>query len=174
MKKVLFGFLLALVFCFLILNTFTAPTNNELNKKCSENSLPPGADISWGNTEFTCPKPTSTPTVIYKYLIETSLSICDTPENFGNVTNDKWLALNVFGSVSEWRYESGNWVYTFVPYDEEIIGGAGIRHEYMDGFRYPGFGVYKLYLYEGGTQIISNYGDGYYWVHFTKLELSCE
>jgi len=163
-----------LVAALLFSSWLGAPRTSEVAAFCVEQSKLPGDLVVVGSSTYTCPHPSPTPTVVYKVLLESSLSICDTPDTFGSVTNDKWLEMNVMGPASSWRFDGGKWVYTFVPYEEEVGFSGSVLREYRDGFTYPGFGVYKLYLYGGGSQVVSDYGSGYYYVHFTKLELTCK
>jgi len=85
-----------------------------------------------------------------------------------DVSNAVWLAENIGGYASEWRYEDEKWVY---EYDYHTHGGY---QKWADWFEYPDFGTFVVYLYAGGSIIVDkNNPRVLFTERFTKLEFYC-
>ena len=137
----------------------------DVSEQCQKEGRYPGQIVVTADIEYVCPMPEATPTVLYFHL--SPESICDKPESWQDPRNSIWLDLNVLGPASSWKYEDGLWVYTFVRIQGDYM-------KWVDGFRYPGFGVFKVYLYVGGVKLVKSGDDFPERLDFTKLELSCQ
>jgi hypothetical protein len=155
--------------------TQSAPSVANVSSQCVNEHRQSGQTVALAGTEYVCPSPSPTPKPVENVtntLLDTTESLCKENGNiWQNPSNAEWLAQNVVSPVTSWKYEDGQWVYTYVPEFITLTFG-GYTQKYAESFMYPRFGVFTVSLYEGGTTMISQPNQST-WLNFTKLELSC-
>lgn len=88
----------------------SAPSMTDVSSQCQKENRQPGQTVVLEGVEYVCPLPPPTPTPLVNvanYLLQTAESLCrENGETWQDPSNADWLAVNVVGPASSWKYKN--------------------------------------------------------------------
>lgn len=117
--------------------------------------------------------PTPQPVTIETRTLEMVGGLCQTNDPaWQDASTAGWLAQNVGGNLEHWSFKDGVWTYAVGP--EEVGLSWTYTPSYKSGFRYPGFGSFRVQVFEGDQVTVdATNADQFPQLQFTRLELMC-